>query len=57
MLPCHTEEVKGRLCDIKGQMLMLSVYKDLWASRLASGVLELFESVQEGVDDSGPLLL
>lgn len=36
---------------------MHGVNKDLWASRLPGGVVGVLESVQGGVDDSGPLLL
>lgn len=57
MSPCHTEEVKGQLGDIKGEMLMHGFDKDLWASRLVGGVLGVFERVHGGVDDSGSLLL
>lgn len=51
------QEVKGQLCDIKCEMRMHGVNKDLWTSWLAGGVLGVFERVQGGVDDSGPLLL
>lgn len=53
--PCRSEDVKGQLWDIKGEMLMRRVHKDLQAPWLA--VLSIFERVQGGKDDPGSLLL
>lgn len=54
---CHTEEVKGYLWNVKREMLMCGVHKDLQACWRAVGVLVVFERGQCGVDDSGSLLL
>lgn len=54
---CHTEEVKGQLCDVKRKMWVLGVNKELRSSCLACGVLGVSERIQGGVHDSGPLLL
>lgn len=56
--PCHSEEVKGQLRDIKGEMLLRGLHENLRPGRLAAAAAPcLLERAEGGEDDSAPLLL